>query len=83
MKKFGIKDQFGYALGDVGGSFVNLLVDSYFRGSGSLFHCTLFRSGYGEGRGAASDDCTAYVYGYGFLFPDCGSLFHFCRRPDG
>ena len=30
MKKFGIKDQFGYALGDVGGSFVNLLVDSYF-----------------------------------------------------
>lgn len=30
MKKFGAKDQFAYALGDTGGSFVNLYVDAYF-----------------------------------------------------
>lgn len=30
MRKFSIKDQFCYALGDTGGSFVNLYVDSYF-----------------------------------------------------
>lgn len=30
MKKFGAKDQVAYALGDTGGSFVNLYVDSYF-----------------------------------------------------
>lgn len=30
MKKFGVKDQVCYMLGDTGGSFVNLYVDSYF-----------------------------------------------------
>jgi glycoside/pentoside/hexuronide:cation symporter, GPH family len=30
MKKFGVKDQFGYAFGDMGGSFVNLYVDAFF-----------------------------------------------------
>ncbi len=30
MKKFGAKDQVAYALGDTGGSFVNLYVDGYF-----------------------------------------------------
>lgn len=30
MKKFGVKDQFAYALGDTGGCFVNLYVDAYF-----------------------------------------------------
>lgn len=30
MKKFGVKDQVAYALGDTGGSFVNLFVDAYF-----------------------------------------------------
>lgn len=29
-KKFGARDQFGYALGDMGGSFVNLYVDAFF-----------------------------------------------------
>lgn len=29
-KKFTIRDQFGYAMGDAGGSFVNLYIDSYF-----------------------------------------------------
>ena len=30
MKKFGVKDQVGYMLGDVGGSFVNLYIGSFF-----------------------------------------------------
>ncbi len=30
VPKFGIKDQFGYVLGDMAGSFVNLFVDAYF-----------------------------------------------------
>lgn len=30
MKKFGVKDQIGYMLGDVGGSFVNLYIGSFF-----------------------------------------------------
>lgn len=35
MKKFGVKDQVGYALGDIGGSFVNLYIGSFF-----LIFCT-------------------------------------------
>lgn len=35
IKKFGVKDQVAYLFGDVGGSFVNLYVDSYF-----LVFCT-------------------------------------------
>ena len=34
-KPFGIKDQWGYFFGDVGGSFVNVFVDAYF-----LTYCT-------------------------------------------
>lgn len=30
QRKFGIRDQFGYMLGDVGGSFVNLYIGSFF-----------------------------------------------------
>lgn len=30
IRKFGIKDEVGYVLGDMGGSFVNLFVDAYF-----------------------------------------------------
>ena len=29
MKKFGVRDQVGYMLGDVGGSFVNLYIGSF------------------------------------------------------
>ncbi|MFC4025203.1 MFS transporter [Oceanobacillus longus] len=29
-KKFGVKDQFGYSFGDMGGSFVNLYIDAFF-----------------------------------------------------
>ncbi|HIW33959.1 MAG TPA: glycoside-pentoside-hexuronide (GPH):cation symporter [Candidatus Paenibacillus intestinavium] len=35
MKKFGVRDQVGYALGDIGGSFVNLYIGSFF-----LIFCT-------------------------------------------
>ena len=35
MKKFGVKDQVGYALGDIGGSFVNLYIGGFF-----LLFCT-------------------------------------------
>jgi len=35
MRKFGIRDQVGYALGDIGGSFVNLYIGSFF-----LIFCT-------------------------------------------
>ena len=30
VRPFGVKDQFGYVLGDMAGSFVNLFVDAYF-----------------------------------------------------
>ncbi|MED4014613.1 glycoside-pentoside-hexuronide (GPH):cation symporter [Sutcliffiella cohnii] len=30
QRKFGVRDQFGYALGDIGGSFVNLYIGSFF-----------------------------------------------------
>ncbi|WP_138419628.1 MFS transporter [Aquibacillus sediminis] len=30
QRKFGVRDQFGYMLGDVGGSFVNLYIGSFF-----------------------------------------------------
>jgi GPH family glycoside/pentoside/hexuronide:cation symporter len=30
MKKFGVRDQVGYMLGDIGGSFVNLYIGSFF-----------------------------------------------------
>ncbi|MBM4761125.1 glycoside-pentoside-hexuronide (GPH):cation symporter [Bacillus sp. B15-48] len=30
QRKFGVKDQVGYALGDIGGSFVNLYIGSFF-----------------------------------------------------
>ncbi|MCM3653106.1 MFS transporter [Metabacillus litoralis] len=35
MKKFGVRDQVGYALGDIGGSFVNLYISGFF-----LIFCT-------------------------------------------
>jgi len=35
MRKFGVRDQVGYALGDIGGSFVNLYIGSFF-----LIFCT-------------------------------------------
>lgn len=35
MRKFGVRDQIGYALGDIGGSFVNLYIGSFF-----LIFCT-------------------------------------------
>ncbi|MEH7239178.1 MFS transporter [Bacillus sp. JJ1562] len=35
MKKFGVRDQIGYALGDIGGSFVNLYIGGFF-----LIFCT-------------------------------------------
>ncbi|MCS7459699.1 glycoside-pentoside-hexuronide (GPH):cation symporter [Paenibacillus doosanensis] len=35
MKKFGVRDQVGYALGDIGGSFVNLYIGGFF-----LIFCT-------------------------------------------
>ncbi|MBT2699883.1 MFS transporter [Bacillus sp. ISL-40] len=35
MKKFGARDQVGYALGDIGGSFVNLFIGGFF-----LMFCT-------------------------------------------
>ncbi|MEK3719279.1 MFS transporter [Paenibacillus sp. FSL H8-0034] len=35
MKKFGLRDQVGYALGDIGGSFVNLYIGGFF-----LIFCT-------------------------------------------
>ncbi|OAB43540.1 MFS transporter [Paenibacillus antarcticus] len=35
MKKFGARDQVGYALGDIGGSFVNLYISGFF-----LIFCT-------------------------------------------
>jgi glycoside/pentoside/hexuronide:cation symporter, GPH family len=35
MKKFGVRDQVGYALGDIGGSFVNLFIGGFF-----LMFCT-------------------------------------------
>jgi GPH family glycoside/pentoside/hexuronide:cation symporter len=35
MKKFGVRDQVGYALGDIGGSFVNLYIGGFF-----LMFCT-------------------------------------------
>ena len=30
QRKFGVRDQFGYMLGDIGGSFVNLYIGSFF-----------------------------------------------------
>lgn len=30
MRKFGVRDQLGYVMGDMGGSFVNLYVDAFF-----------------------------------------------------
>jgi glycoside/pentoside/hexuronide:cation symporter, GPH family len=35
LKKFGVRDQVGYALGDIGGSFVNLYIGGFF-----LIFCT-------------------------------------------
>jgi glycoside/pentoside/hexuronide:cation symporter, GPH family len=35
MRKFGVRDQVGYALGDIGGSFVNLYIGGFF-----LIFCT-------------------------------------------
>lgn len=35
MRKFGVRDQIGYALGDIGGSFVNLYIGGFF-----LIFCT-------------------------------------------
>ncbi|MDR7080310.1 GPH family glycoside/pentoside/hexuronide:cation symporter [Neobacillus niacini] len=35
MRKFGVRDQFGYMLGDIGGGFVNIFIGSFF-----LIFCT-------------------------------------------
>lgn len=30
IRPFGIRDEIGYTFGDIGGSFVNIFVDSFF-----------------------------------------------------